>query len=63
MDGADASLKEGDLTVLEPNMTFHVHLGNWAIDEEFGYVISECVRVTESGVEVLTSAPREVFEL
>ncbi|MGL3104633.1 M24 family metallopeptidase [Bradyrhizobium sp. BR 1432] len=58
-----ASLKEGDMTVLKPNMTFHLHLGNWMIDEDFGYVISETFRVTESGVEVLTSAPRKIFEL
>ncbi|RWG80915.1 MAG: M24 family metallopeptidase [Mesorhizobium sp.] len=58
-----ASLKEGDLTVLKPNMTFHLHLGNWAIEEDFGYLISESIRVTESGVEVLTSAPRQLFEL
>ncbi|WP_050384980.1 M24 family metallopeptidase [Bradyrhizobium pachyrhizi] len=57
-----ASLKEGDMTVLKPNMTFHLHLGNW-IDEEFGCVISETFRVTESGVEVLTRAPRKLFEL
>ncbi|ESZ55495.1 hydrolase [Mesorhizobium sp. L103C119B0] len=58
-----ASLKEGDMTVLKPNMTFHLHLGNWAIEEDFGYLISEAIRVTESGVEVLTSAPRQLFEL
>ncbi|WP_234686068.1 M24 family metallopeptidase [Bradyrhizobium monzae] len=58
-----ASLKEDDMTVLKPNMTFHVHLGNWMIDEEFGYVISETIRVAECGVEVLTGAPRKLFEL
>lgn len=58
-----ASLKEGDMTVLKPNMTFHLHLGNWTIDEDFGYVISETIRVAESGVEVLTGAVRKVFEL
>lgn len=58
-----ASLQEGDMTVLKPNMTFHLHLGNWMIDEEFGYVISETIRVAECGVEVLTSALRKLFEL
>jgi Xaa-Pro aminopeptidase len=57
-----ASLKEGDTTELKPNMAFHLMLGNW-VDEDFGYVISESIRVTESGVEALTSAPRELFEL
>ncbi|MCK1692452.1 Xaa-Pro peptidase family protein [Bradyrhizobium sp. 144] len=57
-----ASFREGDMTVLQPNMTFHQHLGNW-VDDEFGYVISETYRVTESGVEVLTSSPRRLFQL
>lgn len=57
-----ASLKNGDMTELKPNMTFHLMLGNW-IDEDFGYVISETLRVTESGAESLTSAPRKIFEL
>ncbi|MBY3524332.1 aminopeptidase P family protein [Rhizobium laguerreae] len=57
-----ASLRDGDMTVLQPNMTFHLMLGNW-IDEEFGYVISETFRVTRTGVDVLTTAPREIFEI
>lgn len=57
-----ASLADGDMTELKPNMTFHLMLGNW-IDEEFGYVISETFRVTESGIEVLTNVPRKLFEL
>ncbi|MER8467334.1 Xaa-Pro peptidase family protein [Mesorhizobium sp. M1396] len=56
------SLKLGDKTVLEPNMTFHLHLGSW-VEEDFGYVLSESIRVTESGVEVLTKAPRQLFML
>ncbi|TIT20624.1 MAG: M24 family metallopeptidase [Mesorhizobium sp.] len=56
------SLKLGDTTVLEPNMTFHLHLGSW-VEEDFGYVLSESIRVTESGVEVLTKAPRQLFIL
>jgi ectoine hydrolase len=57
-----ASLKDGDKTELKPNMTFHLMLGNW-IDEDFGYVLSETFRVTDSGVEVLTKSPRKIFEL
>lgn len=59
---AVTSLKQGDMTVLKPNMTFHLMLGNW-IYEDFGYVLSETFRVTDTGVEVLTKAPRELFEL
>ncbi|MER8402980.1 Xaa-Pro peptidase family protein [Mesorhizobium sp. M1348] len=57
-----ASLKEDDLTVLRPNMTFHLMLGNW-IDEDFGYVISESFRVTESGAETFSRLPRVIFEI
>lgn len=56
------SLKLSDPTVLQPNMTFHLHLGSW-VEEDFGYVLSESIRVTESGVEVLTKAPRQLFML
>lgn len=59
---AVTSLKEGDMTVLKPNMTFHLMLGNW-IDEDFGYVLSETFRVTESGADVLTGVPRKIFEI
>ncbi|MER9364287.1 Xaa-Pro peptidase family protein [Mesorhizobium sp. M0500] len=57
-----ASLKGDDMTELKPNMTFHLMLGNW-IEEDFGYVSSETFRVTDSGVEVLTTAPRKIFEI
>lgn len=57
-----ASLKEGDMTVLKPNMTFHLMLGNW-IDEDVGYVISETFRVTDVGGEPFTKLPRELFEI
>ncbi|MGX9182153.1 M24 family metallopeptidase [Mesorhizobium sp. BHbdii] len=55
-----ASLKEGDMTVLKPNMTFHLMLGNW-IDDEFGYVISETFRVTDNGGEAFSKLPRDIF--
>lgn len=57
-----ASIKEGDLTVLQPNMTFHLMLGNW-VDDELGYVISETFRVTEAGAEGFTTLPREMLVL
>ncbi|TCU31313.1 M24 family metallopeptidase [Rhizobium azibense] len=55
-----ASLKEGDLTILKQNMTFHLMLGNW-IDEDLGYVISETFRVTETGTETFSKLPRKIF--
>ncbi|OPY95440.1 hydrolase [Bradyrhizobium sacchari] len=57
-----ASLRDGDMTVLKPNMTFHVMLGNW-VEEDFGYAISETFRVTDNGIEVLTTVPRKLFQL
>ncbi|SDJ98730.1 ectoine hydrolase [Bradyrhizobium sp. Rc2d] len=57
-----AMLKEDDLTELRPNMTFHLMLGNW-IEEDFGYVIGETFRVTETGFEVFTKTPRKLFEI
>ncbi|MFA1621968.1 M24 family metallopeptidase [Rhizobium mongolense] len=57
-----ASLKVGDPTILKPNMTFHLMLGNW-IDEDLGYALSETFRVTESGVETFSTLPRDIFEI
>lgn len=54
-----ASLRQGDQTVLEPNMTFHmiptIELGH------AGMEISESFRVTEKGCEVLADFPRELY--
>lgn len=57
-----ASLHERDTTVLVPNMTFHMMLGNW-ISDDLGYVISESFRVTETGAETFSSVPREMLQL
>ena len=53
-----ASLMEGDETVLEPNMTFHLVLGMWA--EESGFMFSETVAVTDGGFEALAPFDREL---
>ncbi|WP_179151888.1 M24 family metallopeptidase [Oceanobacillus senegalensis] len=54
-----ASLRAGDNTVLEPNMTFHMIPGIWL--DNMGIEISESFRVTESGCEVLADFPRELL--
>ena len=54
-----ASLREGDLTVLEPNMCFHIMLGMWM--DDWGFELSETIAVTEHGYELLTVFPRELF--
>jgi len=57
-----SSLQSGDITELKTNMTFHLMLGNW-LEEDFGYVLSETFLVTDDGAEVLTHAPRQLFQL
>ena len=53
------SLRPGDKTVLEPNMTLHMLPGVWF--DDWGIEISECFRVTETGAEPLADVPRELF--
>ncbi|RLL47772.1 M24 family metallopeptidase [Oceanobacillus piezotolerans] len=54
-----ASLRAGDHTVLQPNMTFHMIPGIWL--DNMGIEISESFRVTEIGCEVLAQFPRELL--
>ena len=54
-----ASLREGDKTVLEENMCFHLMLGMWM--DDWGFELSETVRVTKSEPELLTRFPRQLF--
>lgn len=54
-----ASIRQNDFTVLRPNMTFHLIPGLWF--DHFGIEISETVRVTENGCEVLTNFQRELL--
>jgi len=54
-----ASIREGDMTVLEPNMTFHLMLGMWM--EGWGFELSETFRVTDTGHEVFADFPQQLF--
>ncbi|QUW22552.1 M24 family metallopeptidase [Sporosarcina sp. Marseille-Q4063] len=54
-----ASIRKGDFTILQPNMTFHLIPGLWF--EDYGIEISESFRVTENGCEVLASFNRELI--
>ncbi|MFT9849392.1 M24 family metallopeptidase [Aneurinibacillus sp. REN35] len=54
-----ASIRKGDRTILQPNMTFHMIPGIWL--DDYGVEISESFRVTETGCEVLANFPRELF--
>ena len=53
------SLRPGDRTELQPNMTLHVVPGIW--QDGVNIYFSETIRVTETGVEILTQFPRELF--
>jgi Xaa-Pro aminopeptidase len=53
------SLRPGDRTLLEPGMTLHVIPGIWLAD--WGVVITESIRVTETGCEPLCNLPRQLF--
>ncbi|MDX1654866.1 MAG: M24 family metallopeptidase [Candidatus Competibacteraceae bacterium] len=54
-----ASIRPGDKTVLQPNMTFHMIPGIWM--EDWGIEISESFAVTETGYELLAKVPRQLF--
>ncbi len=54
-----ASLRPGDTTVLEENMTFHMIPGIWY--DDFGVEISETFRVTKNGAETLADFDRDIF--
>ena len=53
------SLRAGDDTVLEENMTFHLIAGMWMTG--YGFEASESARVAPGGADVFTSAPRELI--
>ena len=54
-----ASLRPGDRTVLEPDMTFHLMAGMWY--DAWGYVLSEAFRVTETGIASFSALSRDLF--
>ena len=52
------NIYKGDMTVLEPNVTFHMiavmQFGDWGVEA------SESIRVTENGNELLNNFPKEL---
>lgn len=54
-----ASIRPGDKTVLQPNMTFHLIPGIW--QDDFGVEISEPFRVTEQGCELFVNFSRQLY--
>ena len=53
------SLRAGDETVLEPNMTFHCIPALWM--DQHGLVISESFVVTDEGAKTFADFPRQLF--
>ncbi len=54
-----ASIRPGDGTVLQPNMTFHLIPAIWL--DVYGFEVSESFRVTETGHETFMNFPRQLF--
>ncbi len=53
------SLRPGDKTVLEENMTFHFMTGLWM--QDWGFEITESIRIGANGPECLSNVPRKMF--
>ena len=60
-EGHIYSLRPDDPLVLQPDMTFHVIPTMFR--EGFGMAISDSIRVTDTGCEVLTNHPRDLIEV
>lgn len=52
------SIRRGDTTVLEANMTFHFMTGLWM--DGWGFEITESIVIGENGPECLANVPREL---
>ena len=52
------SLRPGDKTVLRENMTLHFMTGLWM--EDWGFEITESIRITQTGHECLADVPRKM---
>lgn len=53
------SLRAGDTTVLQENMTFHFMTGLWM--EDWGFEITESIRIGKDGPECLSNVPRKML--
>ncbi|MBU4531292.1 MAG: ectoine hydrolase DoeA [Hoeflea sp.] len=53
------SLRPGDKTVLEENMTFHFMTGLWM--DDWGFEITESIVIGKTGPECLANVPRRMF--
>lgn len=53
------SLRPGDRTELEPNMTLHMILGMWM--DDYGFECSESFQITSNGCQTFADFPRKLF--
>lgn len=53
------SLRAGDLTELQPGMTFHFMTGLWL--DDWGFETTESIVITEEGPHCLAQVPRKLF--
>lgn len=53
------SLRSGDKSILEENMTFHFMTGLWM--EEWGFEITESIVIGANGPECLANVPRQLY--
>ncbi|MER8656207.1 MULTISPECIES: Xaa-Pro peptidase family protein [unclassified Mesorhizobium] len=53
------SIQEGDETVLQANMTFHLIIG--IFEKTDGYIFSETIRVTDDGAKSLSNMSRDLL--
>ncbi len=54
-----ASMRPGDKTVLKQNMAFHLIPSIW--EKDYGFGVSETIRVTADGCETFANVPRKLF--
>ncbi|SDK20250.1 M24 family metallopeptidase [Sediminibacillus albus] len=54
-----ASLRSGDQTILQPNMTFHLIPALWF--DNYGIEISETIKISDTGCETFTNFPRDLI--
>jgi ectoine hydrolase len=53
------SLRPGDKTVMEENMTFHFMTGLWM--DDWGFEITESIIIGKHGAECLANVPRKLL--
>ncbi|HEY9549345.1 MAG TPA: ectoine hydrolase DoeA, partial [Kiloniellaceae bacterium] len=53
------SLRGGDVTELQPGMTFHFMTGLWL--DDWGFETTESIVITDNGPRCLASVPRKIF--